>query len=184
MRRSSRNGHYVPHIVNEAKDPVIFYEWKSCLQEFFKPLKHITDYHHCYIDSKHPGVVKCKESVSYEQFNFNFLKFKTRLPQPHTLPNVSIIKDFDPERQWYLYDHIRQRCYSKKTKELTCLKTTVQKKEIYLTNQEKENEYRPKGGRKKAFLNKKKENNICSSCLILRQYINYQCICMLIDYGV
>jgi hypothetical protein len=74
---SSRNGHYVPHIVNEAKDPVIFYEWKSCLQEFFKPLKHITDYHHCYIDSKHPGVVKCKESVSYEQFNFNFLKFKT-----------------------------------------------------------------------------------------------------------
>jgi hypothetical protein len=61
------------------------------------------------------------------------------------IDNVSIIKDFDPERQWYLYDHIRQRCYSKKTKELTCLKTTVQKKEIYLTNQEKENEYRPKG---------------------------------------
>jgi hypothetical protein len=30
-------------------------------------------------------------------------------------------------------------------------KPTVPKQEIYLTNQEKENEYRPKGGRKKAF---------------------------------
>jgi Tfp pilus assembly protein PilP len=37
-------------------------------------------------------------------------------------------------------------------KELTCPKPTVPKKEIYLTNQEKENEYRPKGERKKAFL--------------------------------
>ena len=117
------------------------------------PLKYISDYHHFFIDSKHPGVVKCKESVSYEQFNFNFLKFKTRLPQPHTLPNVSIIKDFDPERQWYLYDHIRQRCYSEEAKELTFPKPTVPKKEIHLTNQEKENEYRPKGGKKKAFLN-------------------------------
>jgi hypothetical protein len=23
------DGHFVPHIVNHAKDPVIFYEWKS-----------------------------------------------------------------------------------------------------------------------------------------------------------
>jgi len=92
VRRSSRNGHYVPHIVNDAKDPVIFYEWKSYLQEFFKPaLKYIIDCHRFFIDSKHPGVIKCKESVSYEQFTFNLLKFKTRLPQPQTLQNVSII---------------------------------------------------------------------------------------------
>ena len=98
VRRSSRNGHYVPHIVNEAKDPVIFYEWKSCLQEFFKPLKHITDYHHFFNDSKHPGVVKCKESASSEQFTFILLKSRTRLPQPQTIPNISTIKGFDPKR--------------------------------------------------------------------------------------
>jgi hypothetical protein len=121
VRRSSRNGHYVPHIINDAKDPVIFYEWKSYLQEFLKPLKDITDYHHLFIDSKHPGVVRCKESVSYEQFTFNLLKFKTSLPQPQTHPKVSIIKGFDPARQWYLYDHIRQRCYSEEAKERTCL---------------------------------------------------------------
>jgi hypothetical protein len=149
--RSSRNGHYVPHIVNDAKDPVLFYEWKSYLQELVKPLIHIIDYHHLFIDSKHSGVVKCKESVSYEQFTFNLLKFKTRLPQPQTLPNVPIIKCFDPARQWYVYDHIRQRCYSEEAKELTCPKPTVPKKEIYLTNHEIENEYRPKGEGKRPF---------------------------------
>jgi hypothetical protein len=60
LRRSS--------IVNDAKDPVLLYEWKSYLQEFIKPLRHITDCHHFFIDSKHPGVIKCKESVSYEPF--------------------------------------------------------------------------------------------------------------------
>jgi hypothetical protein len=29
LRMSNRNGHYVPHIANNTKDPVIFYEWKS-----------------------------------------------------------------------------------------------------------------------------------------------------------
>ena len=99
LRRSS--------IVNDAKDPVLLYEWKSYLQEFIKPLRHITDCHHFFIDSKHPGVIKCKESVSYEQFTFNLHKFKTRIPQAQTHSNVSIIKCFDPARQWYLYDHIR-----------------------------------------------------------------------------
>ena len=107
------------------------------LEELFKPLKDISDYHHVFIDSKHPGAVICKESVSYEQFRFNLLKFKTRLSQPQTQPNVSIINGFDPARQWYLYDHIRQRCYSEEAKELTRPKPTVPKKEIHLTNQEK-----------------------------------------------
>jgi hypothetical protein len=42
-----------------------------------------------------------------------------------------------------LYEHIRQHCYSEEA--------TIPKKEIDLTEQE--NEYRPKGGRKKALLN-------------------------------
>jgi len=68
---SSRNGHNVPHIVDDGK-------WKSYLQEFFKPLKHITDYmyFHFFIYSKHPGVVKCKESASSDKFTFNLLKPK------------------------------------------------------------------------------------------------------------
>jgi hypothetical protein len=50
-----------------------------------------------------------------------------------------------------VYDHIRQRCYSEEAKELTCPKPTVPKKEIYLTNHEIENEYRPKGEGKRPF---------------------------------
>jgi hypothetical protein len=58
------------------EDPELFYEWKSYLQEFVKPLKHITDYCHFFIDSKHPVVAKCKESASSDQFTFNLLKPK------------------------------------------------------------------------------------------------------------
>ena len=39
VRRSSRNGYNVPHIVNDAEDPVLFYEWKSYFQEFFKAME-------------------------------------------------------------------------------------------------------------------------------------------------
>jgi hypothetical protein len=86
------------HILYDTKDPVICYEWKSYLQEFFKPLKHITDYHHLFNDSKYPGVAKCKESASSEQLTFILLKSKTRLPQPQIIPNISAIKGFDPAR--------------------------------------------------------------------------------------
>jgi hypothetical protein len=61
----------------------------------------------------------------------------TRLSQPQTHPNVSIIKGVDPARQWYLYEHIRQHCYSEEAKELTCPKPTIPKKEIDLTKQDK-----------------------------------------------
>ena len=83
-------------IVNDTKDPVLLYEWKSYLQEFIKPLRHITDCHHFFIDSKHPGVIKCAKKVYHMK---NLFQFKTRLPQLRTLQNVSIIKGFDPARK-------------------------------------------------------------------------------------
>ncbi|CAC5400107.1 unnamed protein product [Mytilus coruscus] len=46
VTRSSRNGHNIPQVVGNIQDPVMFYEWKPYLQQYFKTLKHITDYHH------------------------------------------------------------------------------------------------------------------------------------------
>jgi hypothetical protein len=127
-------------IVNDTKDPVIFYEWKSYLQEFIKSLKHITDCHHLFIDSKHPGVKKVYHMN-------NSLKFKTRLPQLRTLQNVSIIKGFDPARKWYLYDHIWQCCYSEEAKELTCPKPTAPKKEIQIKKKKMSTDQKGEGKR-------------------------------------
>ena len=106
----------------------------------------------------------------------NLLKFKTRLPQLRTLQNVSIIEGFDPARKWYLYDHIWQCCYSEEAKELTCPKPTAPKKEIYRANQEKRKWVQTKKGKEKGLSELKIDNNMCSSCLIFRQYNNYQCI--------
>ena len=103
------------------------------------------------MDCKQPGIVKCRESASSDELTFNLLKSKDRLPQPHTLPNVTTIKGLDPSRQWYLYEQIREHCYSDVAKEITCPKPTVPKKEIDLTNQDYE--FKAKGGRKKALLN-------------------------------
>ncbi|CAC5424720.1 unnamed protein product [Mytilus coruscus] len=66
VTRSSRNGHNIPQVVGNIQDPVMFYEWKPYLQQYFKTLKHITDYHHFYMDSQHPGVVTCRENASSE----------------------------------------------------------------------------------------------------------------------
>jgi hypothetical protein len=91
----------------------------------------------------------------------NLLKFKTRLPQLRTLQNVSIIEGFDPTRKWYfLYDHIWQWCYSEEAKELTCPKPTAPKKEMYHTNQEKENEYRPKREGQRPFWIKNRQQYV------------------------
>ena len=39
-------------------------------------------------------------------------------------------------------------------------------------------------GKDKGLSELKIDNNMCSSCLIFRQYNNYQCICMLIGLGL
>ncbi|CAG2244928.1 unnamed protein product [Mytilus edulis] len=64
VTRSSRNGHNIPQVVGNIQDPVMFYEWTPYLQQYFKTLKHITDYHHFYMDSQHPGLVTCRENAS------------------------------------------------------------------------------------------------------------------------
>ena len=152
MSNSSRNGHNIPHPVDDSKDPVIFYEWRNYLQQYFKTLKHISDYHHFFVSAEEPGIVKCKESASSDTVTFNLLKSKSKCPKQGVLPTTTEIEGLDPARQWYLYEHIREHCYSETGKESTCPKPVVPKKEIDLTNKE-DSIFKCKGGRKKALLN-------------------------------
>ncbi|XP_062606259.1 uncharacterized protein LOC134268076 isoform X1 [Saccostrea cucullata] len=149
VRTSSRSGHNIPQVVGDGEDPVLFYEWKNYLQVYFKPLKYLTRYHHFFMDSENPGIITCRENASSEPVTFMLLKSKSKVPNPGVLPSPSVIKGLEPARQWYLYDHIREHCYSETAKECICPKPTVPKKEIDLT--ECCEEYKPKGGRKKSF---------------------------------
>ncbi|CAC5369395.1 unnamed protein product [Mytilus coruscus] len=120
------------------------------LQQYFKTLKHITGYHHFYMDSQHPGVVTCRGNASSESYTFNLLKCKTKTPPGGELPQPSNIKGLKPARQWNLYEQIRQHCYSDSAKNITCPKPLVPKKEIDLTQQDQHNA-KSNGGRKKAL---------------------------------
>jgi hypothetical protein len=60
-------------------------------QQYFKTLKHITDYHHFYIDAQQPGIATCEENASSESFTLNLLKCKSKTPQRGVLPDKTVM---------------------------------------------------------------------------------------------
>ncbi|CAG2186090.1 unnamed protein product [Mytilus edulis] len=74
MNKSSRNGHNISQLVKDMEKPVIFYDWKKYLQQYFKTLKHISTYHHFIVDSTKPGYVVFKESCDSVPITINLLK--------------------------------------------------------------------------------------------------------------
>ena len=99
-----------------------------------------------------PRIATCGENAASESFTFNLLKSKSKTPQRGVLPDKTVIKGIDHARQWYLYEQIRQYCYSDSAKSITCPKPLVPKKEIDLT-EETNQTVTAKGGRKNALLN-------------------------------
>jgi len=64
---SSRSDHNIPQLVKDPDKPVIFYDWRAFLQHQFKPLKHLTKYHHFKVTSSEPNVVVCRKFVDSEE---------------------------------------------------------------------------------------------------------------------
>jgi len=85
--------------------------WTKWLAKYFRKLPGITNYHHFSMDSSNPGVVTAKRYVDSEQETFELLK-KT-VDYSALLDNSILPKEVTPaglsiERQWYLYDKIRE----------------------------------------------------------------------------
>ena len=149
MRSSSRNGHNIPHVADDENNPVLFCDWKVFLQNYFKPLKQISTYHHFFVCADKLGVVMCRESADSPTLTVNLLKKKSTIPMPGAAPPNLAPVSLTPARQWYLYDQIRQFCYNENAKDETCPKPLVPKTEIDLSNNENP---KGKGGRKKSLL--------------------------------
>ena len=45
ISQSSKSGHNIPQTVSDPTSPVIYYDWKGYLAQFFKPVKNISKYH-------------------------------------------------------------------------------------------------------------------------------------------
>lgn len=110
VRRSSRNGHNIPQLINDAERPVAFYDWASFFEAFFKKLPSISKFHHFRMSDESPGVVFAKAYSSSAEKPINILKRGQQLLNVDTLPSVITPKGLDAARQWYLYDEIRPFC--------------------------------------------------------------------------
>lgn len=87
VHRSSKNGHNIPKIIQDQDKPVVFYDWKTYLQKFFKPLKNLTRYHHFQFHADNPGRIEVKERNSGNPVFVNVLKGNVQ-PTAGQLPNV------------------------------------------------------------------------------------------------
>ena len=97
---------------------VLWYDWKSYLNEIFKPIPNITIYHHFRFENTFPGVVFVRELVNSPEKAIAISSAKTLDSQ--TLPQQVIPKEMTIARKWYLFDEIAKFCSSQETASVTC----------------------------------------------------------------
>ena len=111
-------------LVSEANGTVLFptYNWKDFLASHFKKIPSIKRYHHFSFNSDKPGTVIVKlhpdtESKELQPLKNNWSAFESG-------PDVIPPKGLSLDRQWYLFDQIRQFCPDS-TKDLVCPRPSV-----------------------------------------------------------
>ena len=101
----------------EGEQLVEFHDWTGFLAPFFNRIKSIKKLHHFIIDSSYQGIVKVKETSGSSVTDLNLLK--NDKPSRNDLPPLVAPRGLSAERQWYLYDRIRQFC-PESCKNTTC----------------------------------------------------------------
>ena len=95
---------------HDGKTVVPVYDWVSFLGQFFKKIPNIKKFHHFTFSKESPGMVSCKESVSFPHQSFMLLKNPTVVPRSVALPPTVEPEGLTDERKRYLYREIRQFC--------------------------------------------------------------------------
>ena len=96
------------------------YDWTSVFAPELKKIPGIKKLHHFRCVSSESGVVYVKEHADTAERKLTLSKSATTWsPDPHTLPPIVPPKGLSAERQWYLFDTIREFCPDS-DKDLTC----------------------------------------------------------------
>ena len=98
------------------------YNWSDYLDEHTlkTALKGIKKNHHFKFTSHSPGAVFVKKASGGDEKAIQLLKDPTWKPSYHNLPDLVIPQGLSVERQWYLYEKIRE--YVTDGKDLVCPK--------------------------------------------------------------
>ena len=114
-------------VVDEKGNVVVpTYDWVSFFASRFKKLPNIKKGHHFKFSSTHPGMVYVKERIDdTSEKQHNLLKDGASFSASE-LPDVITPAGLSAQRQWYLYDKIREFC-PVADRDLTCPLPSVPK---------------------------------------------------------
>ena len=101
---------------------VPFYDWSTFFDNdrvIKTALKGISQMHHFRFTADRPGCVFVKDSSDGTERRINLLKDKSWRPSAADLPEIITPPGLSLERQWYLYNKIRDFCPDN-TKDLVC----------------------------------------------------------------
>lgn len=100
-----------PYRENDGSASFKYRAWSKWLAKYFRKLPGISNYHHFSMDFSNPGVVTARRYVDSEKETFELLKKtvdSSVLTDGSILPEEVIPAGLSAERQWYLYDKIRE----------------------------------------------------------------------------
>ena len=86
------------------------YDWKTEFSTKFRTVPSLKTYHHFHFTHTVPGSVFVKKHADTEEVQFVLTKSSSWSPVPSQLPPIIIPHGLPPERQWYLYEQIREFC--------------------------------------------------------------------------
>lgn len=98
---------------------VNFYDWSSMFEDTTTAIKGITKFHHFRFSRHHPGRVFVKIASDEPERMINILKDRTWKPSTDVLPTIIDPPGLPLDRQWYLYNKIREFC-PEEAKDLVC----------------------------------------------------------------
>ena len=111
---------------SDGNQQVYFYKWTEFLSNIFNKVPQILQQHHFEISSKKFGIINVQTKIEGEKTEISIFKKK----KPFSLtdfPNILLAKKLSVERQWYLYEQIREHISDPSKKDQYCSKPLVSK---------------------------------------------------------
>ena len=104
----------------EDGSPIVTtYNWQEYFSTFCTKVKGIKKLHHLRFDSASPGFVYVKEKAGSTEVKVSVVKVRNWSPKADELPPILSPAGLSLQRQWYLYNKIREFCPDH-LKDITC----------------------------------------------------------------
>ncbi len=131
VKESTPGGYNIAQTVlkSDGQRDVFFYGWTEFLLNYFNTVPQIKKQHHFILSQDKIGYVEIKTAVNEGSQLINLTRRGhgvTHLPFPKEITP----KGITPERQWYLYEEVRQHIQDLSKQDLYCSLPSVSKPKI------------------------------------------------------